>query len=282
MIVKEEELEDIQDFLSLLVLFSFSSFHVLAPPFLHGCRGELKRLKNLVIDAKKRDIKVVSALVKRMLERNIFLFGFVDINKASIRERVNELTEIQNTRVQVAHKKLFADSRIEHFIHMDLGMELDVDMLKKISTDYAVAKELAIKGIFVYFFLIFFCYLMIKDQHFGIFLFSKLFELESSWKMVLSILAGEAVNVQNIKHIAEDKSLIGDVVEKTSEDWNAQKEMFYQQTGFRQRPAQEPQQQEKNGTLEQLKGNETSEEQEDDDEFGKELEEALQFEDDNE
>ncbi|KAK3038054.1 hypothetical protein RJ639_032033 [Escallonia herrerae] len=149
------------------------------PPFkIYLSLGELKRLKNLVIDAKKRDIKV--------------------------------------------------------------GMELDVDMLKKISTDYAVAKELAIKE------------------------------------------AGDAVNVQNIKHIAEDKSLIGDVVEKTSEDWNAQKEMFYQQTGFRQRPAQEPQQQEKNGTLEQLKGNETSEEQEDDDDFGKELEEALQFEDDDE
>ncbi|KAK3039999.1 hypothetical protein RJ639_027189 [Escallonia herrerae] len=94
--------------------------------------------------------------------------------------------------------------------------------------------------------------------------------------------ASEAVNVENIKHIAEDKSLIGDVLEKTTEDWNAQEEMFYQQTGFRQRPAQESQQQEMNGTLEQLKGNETSEEQEDDNDFGKELEEALQFEDDDE
>ncbi|KAK4375605.1 hypothetical protein RND71_006282 [Anisodus tanguticus] len=48
---------------------------------------ELKNLRNLVAEAKAKDVKVVPALVKRMLDRNMFLFGFVDVNKASAAER---------------------------------------------------------------------------------------------------------------------------------------------------------------------------------------------------
>ncbi|KAI8016703.1 hypothetical protein LOK49_LG05G01926 [Camellia lanceoleosa] len=223
---------------------------------------ELKRLRNLVIDVKEKGIKVASALVKQMLERNVFLFGFVDIHDGSVTERVNELTDIQNARVQVAHKKishvlcaiarysapakdlettafflLFHDTMVtiesiearsrtlisprscivsiseigeprlitsyeeqsqvrrsfqvpQNVIYRVKGMELDVDVLKKMSTDYAVAKELAIKE------------------------------------------ASEVVDVQNIKHIAENKKLIGEMVEKTAQDWNTQKESFYQQTGL--------------------------------------------------
>lgn len=121
----------------------------------------------------------------------MFLLGSVDLNEGSVTERVNELTDIENAFVRVARKKLFADSRIEHFIHMDLGMELDVDHLKKMSTDYAVAKELAIK------------------------------------------------DVQNIKHLTGNQSLIGDLVEKTAEEWNNRKDIFYQQTGYGQRPSEE-------------------------------------------
>lgn len=66
---------------------------------------ELKKLKNLVVDAKEINLKVVSALVKRMLEKNMFLFGFVDINEGSISETVNQLTELQNARIQVAYKE---------------------------------------------------------------------------------------------------------------------------------------------------------------------------------
>lgn len=80
--------------------------------FLPILTGELKRLKNLVIDAKRKDIKVVSALVKSMLERNMILFGFVDIHEGSVAERVNELTDIQKAQVQVAHKKYIANSHI--------------------------------------------------------------------------------------------------------------------------------------------------------------------------
>ncbi|KAL7189780.1 hypothetical protein ACSBR1_039420 [Camellia fascicularis] len=212
--------------------------------------GELKRLRNLVIDVREKGIKVASALVKKMLERNVFLFGFVDINDGSVTERVNELTDIHNARVQVAHKKLFSNTRIENFIHMDLGMELDVDVLKKMSTDYAVAKELAIKE------------------------------------------ASEVVDVQNIKHIAENKKLIGEMVEKTAQDWNTQKESFYQQTGLNQAAGEGPQlskdkenfeqqeddvnfEQEGNEHFGQEKDGENIEQPEDDEKFGDELERQM-------
>lgn len=40
------------------------------------------------------------------------------------------------------------------------------------------------------------------------------------------------MDVQNIKHISEDKELIGDVVEKIADDWHVQKQTFYKQTGL--------------------------------------------------
>ncbi|KAI3446888.1 hypothetical protein Pfo_003553 [Paulownia fortunei] len=221
------------------------------PPFkIYLSLGELRLLKNLAFDAKTMGVKVVSALLKSMLERNMFLFGFVGVNEGSATERVNELTDIQNARVQTAYKKLFANSRLEHFIHMDLGMELDVDLLKKRSSDYAAAKELAIKE------------------------------------------ASQVIDVLNIKHIAENKRLIGDMVEKTAADWNSQKELFYEQTGFGRLPVAVPPHEEENeyvqrqssnknmkrkepcDNLEKLESNENFE-QEDHDNFGKELEVLL-------
>ncbi|KAH8511008.1 hypothetical protein Peur_052632 [Populus x canadensis] len=53
--------------------------------------GELKKLKTLVINAKEHGIKVVPTLVKRMLEKNVFLFGFVDLHEGSVSETVNQL-----------------------------------------------------------------------------------------------------------------------------------------------------------------------------------------------
>ncbi|CAL5339446.1 unnamed protein product [Camellia sinensis] len=170
--------------------------------------GELKRLKNLLVDAKGNNIKVVSALVKRMLERNVFLFGFLDINEGSVTERINELTDIQNARIQVSHKKLFSNTQIEQFINMDLD-------------------------------------------------------------------ASEVMDVQNIKHITETKRLIGDVVEKTVQDWNVQKELFCQQTGLDHRDDQGPQQPQDNENFGQRKddvnfeqeGDEHFEQQDDDENF---------------
>lgn len=235
----------------LYCLYCLHEVQPFKPPFkIYLSLGELKRLRNLVIDVREKGIKVASALVKKMLERNVFLFGFVDINDGSVTERVNELTDIQNARVQVAHKKLFSNTRIENFIHMDLGMELDVDVLKKMSTDYAVAKELAIKE------------------------------------------ASEVVDVQNIKHIAENKKLIGETVEKTAQDWNTQKESFYQQTGLNQAAGEGPQlskdkenfeqqeddvnfEQEGNEHFGQEKDGENIEQPEDDEKFGDELEQQM-------
>nr|GME03721.1 uncharacterized protein LOC109184283 [Ipomoea batatas] len=189
--------------------------------------GELKRLQNLVADAKANNINVVCALVKRMLDRNMFLFGFVDINEGSATERVNELTEIQNARVQTAYAKLFANTKIEHFTHLDMGMELDADLIKQRSTEYAMAKRRAIE------------------------------------------------DIETIKHIAENKRLIGETIEQKVADWNAQKDSFYQQTGCGRQLAIESLQQEEpmqvDGNLE-----EAGELQEDNnDDFSKELEDVL-------
>lgn len=51
--------------------------------------GELRMLKNLVVEAKSKGLKIVSALVKSMLEKNMFLFGYVGVNEGSATERVN-------------------------------------------------------------------------------------------------------------------------------------------------------------------------------------------------
>ncbi|XP_073151080.1 uncharacterized protein [Henckelia pumila] len=214
--------------------------------------GELRTLKNLVVEAKSEGLKVVSVLVKTMLEKNVFLFGYVGVNEGSVTERVNELTDIQNAHVQTAYKKLFANTRLEHFIHMDLGMELDVDLLKKKSSEYAVAKELAIKE------------------------------------------ASQVLNVEDIKHIAENKRPIGDVVENTVVDWNIQKEMYYEQTGINLAAAEPPnqgnnevyvlqssddnmKQREPWEIMEIQQGDENIAESEVHDDFSKQLEEALLF-----
>ncbi|KAK9186660.1 hypothetical protein WN944_018048 [Citrus x changshan-huyou] len=184
---------------------------------------ELKKLKELVVEAKNKDIRVVPALVKRMLEKKIFLFGFVDLNESSITETVNQLTDLQNARVQVAYEKLFASTRIEHFIHMDLGMEVDLNVLQKMSTEYAEAKKQAIQE------------------------------------------ASEVVDVQNVKHIVDDQELMGDVVEKITENWNVQRELFYQQTRMDQQPP----------AAEQRQLQVKDDEQGGDEEFGQELEQLL-------
>ncbi|PWA72959.1 small nuclear RNA activating complex (SNAPc), subunit SNAP43 protein [Artemisia annua] len=70
--------------------------------------GQLKRLKELVIDAKKEKVGVVPVLVNTMLDRNLFLFGAVDLKEGLAEERVNELIDVQNAHVQHANKSSFA------------------------------------------------------------------------------------------------------------------------------------------------------------------------------
>ncbi|XP_015082156.1 uncharacterized protein LOC107025890 [Solanum pennellii] len=225
------------------------------PPFkIYLSMGELKNLRNVVAEAKAKDVKVVPAVVKRMFDRNMFLFGFVDVNESSAAERLDELSEVQNASIQIACKKLFANSRIEHFTHMDMGLELEVDTLKQKSADYARAKDLAIKE------------------------------------------ASGIVDVESIKHIAENQTLIGDVVGKTADDWKVQKELFYQKTGILHQPvkkdsvdvvggehdksqqkvAEEHDKSQQEVAEEQDKSQqEVAEEQDDNEDFSKELEEVL-------
>ncbi|KAI4377330.1 hypothetical protein MLD38_014976 [Melastoma candidum] len=117
------------------------------PPFrIYISLSEMRSLKNLVVIAKQRGIQLVCPLVKRMLEEGMFLFGSLDVNEGSLAEKVNQLTELQNARVQLAYKKLFANTRIEHFLQMNLNEEIDLDAIKKTSADYLNAKRLAIEG----------------------------------------------------------------------------------------------------------------------------------------
>lgn len=131
---------------ALYCLYCLYETQPFKPPFkIYLSLGELKKIKALVVDAKEKSIKVVPTLVNRMLEKNVFLFGSVDLNAGSFSQTVNQLTELQNARVQLAYKKLFANTRIEQFLDMDMGAELDYNTLKKMSTEYAEAKKQAIQ-----------------------------------------------------------------------------------------------------------------------------------------
>ncbi|GMY36794.1 Small nuclear RNA activating complex (SNAPc) subunit SNAP43 protein [Fagus crenata] len=198
------------------------------PPFkIYLSLGELKKITNLVVEAKEKGINVVSALVKRMLEKNMFLFGFVDINEDSVTKTVNQLTELQNARIQVAYNKLFANTRMEHFLHMDLGIEVGLNVIQKMSKEYAEAKKLAIGE------------------------------------------ASKEVVVEDLKPISEDNEMIGDTLEKISDDWNVQKDIFNQQTGFSQRPPGEHQ------PLLLLQQEEEQQQPQDDEDFDQELQQLL-------
>ena len=72
---------------------------------MHVSTGELKNLSILVIDAKANDIGVVPALVKKMLERNTFLFGTVDVAESFVTETVKQLQQLEKAYIQVAYEK---------------------------------------------------------------------------------------------------------------------------------------------------------------------------------
>ncbi|VVB10554.1 unnamed protein product [Arabis nemorensis] len=93
----------------------------------------------------------------------------------------------QNARVRFAYEKLISDTKIEQFIHLEMGNEVDLDSLHKMSTKYAEAKKRAIKG------------------------------------------AGESMEIEDIRHISEEKELMGERMEKLKEEWNSQRLSFYEQ-----------------------------------------------------
>lgn len=90
--------------------------------------------------------------------------------------------------------------------------------------------------------------------------------------------AGEVVDVQNIQHIAEDKQLIGDLVEKLTKDWDIEKDLFNQQTGFHHQPSEVQPEQDEN----RPKFNEISMQKEEGDDIGQENSENVEDQEDNE
>lgn len=131
---------------ALYVLYCLYEAQPFKPPFkIYISLGELRRLRALVVNAKEKGIKVVSVLVKRMLEKNAFLFGFVNINDYSENEKIKELVKVQNACIKKMHETLLANTELEKYLHMDLGMELDQEALKKMSKEYEATKSLAMR-----------------------------------------------------------------------------------------------------------------------------------------
>lgn len=96
--------------------------------------------------------------------------------------------------------------------------------------------------------------------------------------------ASDMVDVENIKHIAQNQTLIGDVVGKTADDWKAQKELFYQKTGILHLPVKDSvdvvgkehdKSQQKVAEEHDKSQQEVAEEQDDNEDFSKELEEVF-------
>ncbi|KAF8102946.1 hypothetical protein N665_0190s0063 [Sinapis alba] len=125
-----------------------------------------------------------------MLEKNVFIFGSVDFDEAPTTEKLHQSIELQNTLVPCAYQKLTSETEIEQFIHLDMGNEVDLSPLHKMSIEYAEAKKRAMKS------------------------------------------AGEIVEFGDINHIAEEKELMGEKVEKLKEEWDSQKLSFYEKNKF--------------------------------------------------
>ncbi|KAF8079464.1 hypothetical protein N665_1026s0021 [Sinapis alba] len=151
---------------------------------------ELGKFRDLIVEAKDKGVEIATALGKQMLEKKVFIFGAVDFDEASTTEKLHQSIELQNTLVRCAYQKLTSETEIEKFIHLDMGNEVDLSPLHKMSIEYAEAKKRAMKS------------------------------------------AGEIVEIGDIKHIAEEKELVGEKVEKLKEEWDSQKLSFYEKTKF--------------------------------------------------
>jgi snRNA-activating protein complex subunit 1 len=61
---------------------------------------ECKKLKDFVAMAKQNGVPLVPVLVKRMLDKGLFLFGFINLLGDNGEKQVEELTAAQNKRVK--------------------------------------------------------------------------------------------------------------------------------------------------------------------------------------
>jgi snRNA-activating protein complex subunit 1 len=66
---------------------------------------ECRQLKDIVVMAKQNGLQLVPALVKRMLDKDMFLFGYMNLIDDNGDKQVEELTALQNKRVKFACDK---------------------------------------------------------------------------------------------------------------------------------------------------------------------------------
>jgi snRNA-activating protein complex subunit 1 len=66
---------------------------------------ECKKLKDFVAMAKHHGVPLVPVLVKRMLDKGMLLFGFINLLGDNGEKQVEELTAAQNKRVNFASDK---------------------------------------------------------------------------------------------------------------------------------------------------------------------------------
>lgn len=69
------------------------------------CTEELGKFRDLIVEAKHKGVEIAVAVGKRMLDENVFIFGAVDFNEASVAETIYQLTQLQNARVRFAYGK---------------------------------------------------------------------------------------------------------------------------------------------------------------------------------
>jgi hypothetical protein len=75
------------------------------PQILPFPTDECKKLKDFVAMAKQHGVPLVPVLVKRMLDKGMFLFGFINLLGDNGEKQVEELTKAQNKRVKFASDK---------------------------------------------------------------------------------------------------------------------------------------------------------------------------------
>ena len=66
---------------------------------------ESRQLKDFVVMAKQNGLQLVPALVKRMLDKGMFLLGYMNLIDDNGDKQVEELTALQNKRVKFACDK---------------------------------------------------------------------------------------------------------------------------------------------------------------------------------
>lgn len=66
---------------------------------------ELGKFRDLIVEAKDKGVEIATVVAKQMLDKNVFIFGAVDVNEVSATEKRYHLTEIQNACIRLAYGK---------------------------------------------------------------------------------------------------------------------------------------------------------------------------------